>query len=73
MWKGGHLGNEDGYRIEAKFVRASPEDMDRVKNLLNILKNLSSSSSKILSKFVSIFPGFSSPAHREMLNRKVQR
>ena len=57
----------------SKICRVSPEDMARVKNFLDILKKVSSSSSKILSEFASIFPGFSSLARREMPNRKVQR
>ena len=73
IWQGSHLRNEDGYRVGTKFLGISAEDMEKLKDFLNLLINSAPPSSRILSKFTSILPGFSSPDRRAILNRKVQR
>lgn len=61
IWKDTDLGNEDGYRIGARFVGISPESMEKLKDFLNLLMNLAAPSPKIFSKFAAILTGFSSP------------
>ena len=61
MWKETHLGEEDGYRIGAKFVEISREDRDNLRKFLDSLVNLRPPPSKMFSKFASILAGFSTP------------
>ncbi len=38
VWKDTHVGKDGGYRVGAKFVDISPQDMDRLKNFLKTLE-----------------------------------
>jgi hypothetical protein len=73
IWKDTDFGNQEGYRVGAKFLGISSEDMEKLKDFLSSLINSASHSSKILSKIGSILPGFFNPDRGRILNRKVQR
>ena len=40
IWQDTHVGKDGTSRVGVKFVDISPEDMDKLKNLLNTLTNL---------------------------------
>ena len=40
VWQDTRVGKDGAYRVGLKFVDISPEDMDKLKNLLNTLTNL---------------------------------
>jgi c-di-GMP-binding flagellar brake protein YcgR len=40
VWQDTLAGEDGAYRVGVKFVDISPEDMDKLKNLLNTLTNL---------------------------------
>lgn len=40
VWQDTRVGKDGGYRVGVKFVDISPEDMDKLKNLLNTPTNL---------------------------------
>jgi c-di-GMP-binding flagellar brake protein YcgR len=40
VWQDIHVGKDGAYRVGVNFVDISPEDLDKLKNLLNALANL---------------------------------